>query len=83
MRAPNSPRIGSGWEPWRSGEFVALDFELTGLDPSHDAIISFGAAPVSGGRVQLADTVYREIRPDVRPSAESVKVHRLRSIELH
>jgi DNA polymerase-3 subunit epsilon len=82
MRAPNAPRIGSGWEPWRSGAFVALDFELTGLDPSHDAIISFGAAPVSGGRVQLADAVYREIRPDVRPSAESVKVHQLRSSDL-
>ncbi len=82
MRAPNSPRIGSGWEPWRSGEFVALDFELTGLDPSQDAIISFGATPVSGGRVQLADAVYREIKPDVRPSVESVKVHGLRSSDL-
>ena len=82
MRAPNSPRIGSGREPWRTGEFVALDFELTGLDPARDAIVSFGTAPVSGGRVQLADAVYREIRPSVRPSAESVKVHGLRSRDL-
>ena len=56
MSAPNSPRIGSGRDPCRTGEFVALDFELTGLDPARDAIVSFGTAPVSGGRVQLGRT---------------------------
>jgi DNA polymerase-3 subunit epsilon len=82
VRAPTSPRIGSGWQPWRTGEFVALDFELTGLDPARDAIVSFGAVPISGGRVQLADAIYRETKPSVRPSAESVKVHGLRSSDL-
>jgi DNA polymerase-3 subunit epsilon len=82
VRAPTSPRIGSGWQPWRTGEFVALDFELTGLDPARDAIVSFGAVPISGGRVQLADAIYRETKPSVRPSAESVKVHGLRSKDL-
>ncbi len=82
MRAPTAPRIGSGREPWRTGEFVALDFELTGLDPARDAIISFGTAPISGGRVQLADRIYREIKPSVRPFAGSVKVHGLRSRDL-
>ncbi len=82
MRAPEAPRLGSAGRPWRAGEFVALDFELTGLDPARDAIISFGAVPVSGGRVQLGDAIYREIKPSVRPSAESVKVHGLRSSDL-
>jgi DNA polymerase III subunit epsilon len=68
--------------PWRSGEFVALDFELTGLDRTRDEIISFGAVPVSGGRVLLGDALYREVKPRVQPSTGSVKVHGLRSKDL-
>jgi DNA polymerase III subunit epsilon len=67
---------------WRDAEFVALDFELTGLDRSRDEIISFGAIPVSGGRVQLGDAAYREIKPRVQPSVGSVKVHGLRTKDL-
>jgi len=68
--------------PWRNGEFVALDFELTGLDRSRDEIISFGTVPVSGGRVKLGDAVYREVKPRVQPSVASVKVHGLRAKDL-
>jgi DNA polymerase-3 subunit epsilon len=82
VKPPEMPRIGSGRGRWRSGEFVALDFELTGLDPARDAIISFGTVPVSGGRVLLADAIYREVKPSVPPSIGSVKVHGLRSKDL-
>lgn len=82
MNAPDAPRGGSARQPWRTGEFVALDFELTGLDLARDEIISFGAVPVSGGRVRLADAIYREVRPRVQPSVGSVKVHGLRSKDL-
>lgn len=68
--------------PWRSAEFVALDFELTGLDRTRDEIISFGAVPVSGGRALLGDTLYREVKPRGRPSTGSIKVHGLRSKDL-
>ena len=82
MNAPEAPRRGSARQPWRTGEFVALDFELTGLDLARDEIISFGAVPVSGGRVRLADAIYREVKPRVQPSVGSVKVHGLRSKDL-
>jgi len=82
LNAPRAPRTGSARAPWRSGEFVALDFELTGLDLARDEIISFGAVPVSGGRVRLADAIYREVKPRVQPSVGSVKVHGLRSKDL-
>jgi DNA polymerase-3 subunit epsilon len=82
LNAPNAPRRGSAREPWRSGEFVALDFELTGLDLARDEIISFGAVPVSGGRVMLGDALYREVKPVVQPSTGSIKVHGLRSRDL-
>ena len=82
MNAPRTPPRGSARVPWRSGEFVALDFELTGLDRTRDEIISFGLVPVSGGRVLLGDALYREVKPRVQPSTGSVKVHGLRSKDL-
>jgi DNA polymerase-3 subunit epsilon len=82
VKAPDTPRIGSGRTPWRTEEFLALDFELTGLDPERDAIVSFGAVRVSEGRVLLADAIYREVKPIVPPSVGSVKVHGLRSKDL-
>ncbi|HXY73241.1 MAG TPA: hypothetical protein VEM41_11915, partial [Actinomycetota bacterium] len=44
--------------PWRSVEYVALDFETTGLNPRVDHVVSFGTVPVRGGRVVLDTARY-------------------------
>ena len=36
--------------PWREIEYVALDFETTGLDFRSDTVISYGVVPVRHGR---------------------------------
>jgi DNA polymerase-3 subunit epsilon len=61
---------------------VALDFETTGLDLSRDEVVSLGAIPVDGGRIDLSRALYREIAPRVAPSHESVRIHHLRPQEL-
>jgi DNA polymerase-3 subunit epsilon len=35
-------------------EFLALDFETTGLDPERDHVVAVGYVPVVGGRIELA-----------------------------
>jgi DNA polymerase III epsilon subunit-like protein len=68
--------------PWRQARWCALDFELTGLDPREDEIVSFGAIPIDAGRVQLRDAVSGLVRP-VRESSEvSVRVHGIRTADL-
>jgi DNA polymerase-3 subunit epsilon len=77
--------VASRWflhHTWTKAPLVALDFETTGLNRSDDAIISFGAVPIVAGRVELGRAVYREVRPKVAPSAESIAVHQLRPIDL-
>lgn len=37
----------------RDVEFLALDFETTGLDPASDRIVAVGFVPVRGGRIEL------------------------------
>jgi DNA polymerase III subunit epsilon len=67
---------------WREAPFVSLDFETTGLDLRRDAIVSFGAVPVRGGQLILADAVYGEVAPAAPLSAESIRVHHLRPADL-
>jgi DNA polymerase III subunit epsilon len=68
--------------PWRQFGWCALDFELTGLDPAHDEIISFGAIPIDDGRVHLRGAISGLIRP-VRPIGEaSIRVHGIRAADL-
>ena len=63
--------------PWRQARFAAVDFETTGLDPERDEIISFAVVAVEEGRVDLARTVYRLVRPERMPPAETIRIHGL------
>jgi DNA polymerase-3 subunit epsilon len=79
------PARPSRWflhQPWGRAPLVALDFETTGLDLRRDAVISFGAVPIAAGRIELGNALYREVHPDVPPSAVSIAVHHLRPIDL-
>jgi len=68
--------------PWREAGWCALDLELTGLDPSKDAIIAVGAVPIEEGRVQLGQSLYTLVRTS-RPSVEAaILMHKLRVADL-
>jgi DNA polymerase III subunit epsilon len=68
--------------PWRQAGFVAVDLELTGLDPARDEIISFAAIAIAGGRVRLSDAVTRIVRPERMPGPETIRIHGLREQDL-
>jgi DNA polymerase III subunit epsilon len=69
--------------PWRSSRYASLDFELTGLDPLRDRIISFGVVPVDGSRIEVGRSVYELVDPgDVEMSPDAVTVHGLRPMDV-
>ena len=82
MRGPPPPPRVLRRAPWTAAAFAALDFETTGLDPSRDAVVSFGVVPVLGGRVVVGGAVYREVAPSAPLTAASVVVHGLRPVDL-
>lgn len=59
-------------------DFCALDFETTGLDLRRDAILSYGAVTVRGGRIRGDSAVYSLARPGRDASPEAMRVHGLR-----
>ena len=63
-------------------EWVSVDCETTGLDPLHDEIVSIGAIPIRGDRILTSQRLELIVRPSVAPNVESVRIHRLRQVDL-
>jgi DNA polymerase-3 subunit epsilon len=83
-RTPTRPPRRSWGLPWRDADYVALDFEATGLDLARDRIISFGAVPIRAGRIEVGGARYQLADPGDRPpSPRSVVVHGIRPMDLH
>jgi DNA polymerase-3 subunit epsilon len=59
-------------------EWVSVDCETTGLNPSKDDIISIGAVRIVGNRVLTSEKLQLLVKPTKAISAEAVKVHGLR-----
>ena len=65
-----------------AAEYVALDFETTGLDPEKDDIISIGLVPFSLNRIKVAQAKHWLVRPSCSLSEESVVIHGITDSEL-
>lgn len=63
-------------------EWVAVDCETTGLDRQHDEIISIGAVLVRGNQIMTSQRLELFIRPTGHVGAESIRIHRLRSMDV-
>ncbi|MCL2919795.1 3'-5' exonuclease [Shewanella litorisediminis] len=61
---------------------LALDLEMTGLDPGRDQILAIGVVPIDGGVIQLqdAESILVEIRGSV---GQSAVIHGITDRELH
>jgi DNA polymerase III subunit epsilon len=79
---PSSPPRSFRRRDWRDVEFAALDFETTGLDLRHDAVVSFGLVPIREGRIDLSGAHYQEVMPTAPLSHRSITVHHLRPVDL-
>ena len=65
-----------------AGEWVALDCETTGLNPRSDEIIAIGAVRIKGNRIMSSERLELLVQPQGNVSAESIRVHRLREMDV-
>jgi len=74
VRYAHRKAIGSGdWtEPIRTMTFTALDCEMTGLDPSHDEILSIGAVKIHNNRVAMGERFYQVFKPTEAVSPKEI-----------
>ncbi|CAH9060706.1 3'-5' exonuclease DinG [Pseudoalteromonas holothuriae] len=57
--------------------FVALDFETTGLNPNKDDIVSVGIVPFNLSRICCAQAKHWLVKPSCILAEESVTLHRI------
>jgi DNA polymerase III subunit epsilon len=69
-------------ESWRNARFAVVDLETTGLDPRLDEIVSLASVPIDAGRISIGGVVTATIRPTEMPSAETIRIHGLRPVDL-
>jgi DNA polymerase-3 subunit epsilon len=67
------------FEPGPADECVALDCETTGLNPRVDDIIALAAVRIRGNRILTSERFEAIVRPDKKPTSDSIKVHQLRA----
>ena len=63
-------------------EYVCLDCETTGLNPKKDEILSIGAVHIKDNKVIMRETFNIFVKPSKNISAESIKIHHIRPIDL-
>ncbi len=64
-------------QPIEAYDFVVLDTELTGLNPSRDEIVSIGAVRVSGLRIAPSDTFHAMVCPGGAMHKPATLIHRI------
>lgn len=60
---------------WRQVDYLALDFETTGLDEKKDEILSIGYTSINGSCMRLADATHILTRPSGVIPGESAVIH--------
>ena len=63
-------------------EYVCLDTETTGLNPKKDEILSIGAVIIKNNKILMRKTLNIFVKPSKKVSVESIKIHRIRPIDL-
>ena len=81
-RAFRTTAAAAGSTPWRQADWLAVDLELTGLNPRRHEIVAIGAVPIRGGRAILGGAFYTLVRPSGRSEHDAVVLHKLRSEDL-
>ncbi|OHY95719.1 DNA polymerase III subunit epsilon [Vibrio rotiferianus] len=68
--------------PLSQVEFVALDFETTGLNPQKNGIITIGLVPFNLNRIFLRQAKHWKVRPQEKLDEDSVIIHGITHNEL-
>lgn len=63
-------------------QFVAIDFETTGLNSAKNEIISMGFCPINNSVVRLGDCLHIVIKTDQKLTSENVAIHGLMHDEI-
>ncbi|GAB4346597.1 MAG: 3'-5' exonuclease [Gammaproteobacteria bacterium] len=75
LRSYYSVPFPDGKADWRRVDYLAIDFETTGLDPRREEILSVGYVAIRNQSIQLGESCHALIRPQRDIPEASAVVH--------
>lgn len=70
------------FEEDKSGEYVVIDTETTGLNIKEDEILSIGAIKIKENKILTSQTFEVFLKNSKEISSESIKIHKIRPFDL-
>lgn len=74
--------FGFLFEPYEGDEVVALDCEMTDLDPQKAELVSIAAVKIKGTQVLTSDKLDIKLQKPDSLTGDSIKIHRIRGVDL-
>ncbi|GLR64647.1 3'-5' exonuclease [Marinospirillum insulare] len=74
--------FSSMFEPYTGDEVIALDCEMTSLDTQKAELVSIAAVKIKGNQVLTSDKLDIKLQKPENLTGESIKVHRIRGVDL-
>lgn len=70
------------FEPYDGDEVIALDCEMTDLDPQKAELVSIAAVKIKGTQVLTSEKLDIKLQKPESLTGDSIKVHRIRGVDL-
>lgn len=76
------PKLASMFEPPIDGQWVAIDCEMTGLNPKKNHLLSVAAIHINGDTIDTGNGLHLFCRPPVMPDRDTIVIHGLRTADV-
>ena len=76
------PELASMFEPPMQGQWVAIDCEMTGLNPKKHHLLSVAAIHINGDIIDTGNGLHLVCRPPVMPDRDTIIIHGLRTADV-
>lgn len=76
------PELASMFEPPMDGQWVAIDCEMTGLNPKKHHLLSVAAIHINGDSIDTGNGLHLVCSPPVMPDRDTIVIHGLRSADV-
>lgn len=76
------PELYSMFEPPTAEQWVAIDCEMTGLNPKKHHLLSVAAIHINGDTIDTGHGMHMVCRPPVMPDRDTIVIHGLRTADV-
>ena len=73
------PELQSMFEPPNAGQWVAIDCEMTGLNPKKHHLLSVAAIHINDNKIDTGNGLHLICRPPSMPNRDTIVIHGLRA----